>query len=387
MKIAVIGAGNGGLAMAGHLSSLGFSVNLYNRTAAKLSKLLATGEVQLEGAIKGTFPIDKITTSLAEAIMGSQIIMVTTPASAHQALARDLAPFLEPRQLIVLNPGRTGGALEFRNTLSHFGQANIIVEAQTFIYASRFLGGNSAFIYRIKNQVRAAVLPSKLNKPVLQVLCRVFPQFTASPSVLHTSLDNIGAVFHPAPLMLNASRVESGSDFDYYHEGITPAIARVMEEIDKERLAVCHALGISGHSALTWLGKSYDAHGASLYEAIRDNTAYCGIKAPRSLNHRYITEDVPTGLVPLASFGRLLGVSTPTCDALISLAKSLTGTDYWETGRTVERLGIAHLSRFELLSYVRSGLVPAHLGVDRDLPVHRLKVSPIPDETEKQIPI
>lgn len=343
----VIGAGHGGLAMAGHLGVLGHPVTLYNRTAANLDGVRWHGGVKVGGAVHGFGPIRLATSDIAEALDGADVIMVVTPATAHRGLASAMAPYLRDGQLIVLNPGRTGGALELKKVFDDQGMtASVVVsETQTFLYASRALSRWEAHIFRIKNAVPFATLPSYLIPDALGVLTGPFPQFVAGSNVLATSLENIGAVFHPALTIMNAGWIEStGGDFEYYLQGITPSVARLLEKIDAERLAVASAVGVRSMSAREWLYLSYDSPGKDLYEAIRNTGSYRGIKAPPGIDHRYIWEDIPMSLVPLASLGEMLGVSTPAIRMIIELGSVLHSTDYWAAGRTVESLGISAMS-------------------------------------------
>jgi opine dehydrogenase len=101
-------------------------------------------------------------------------------------------------------------------------------------------------------------------------------------------------------------------------------------------------------SARHWLYRAYNAAGENMFQAIRANVGYKGIKAPSHLRMRYLNEDVPMSLVPMASVGRRFGIETPAIDAVIQMASTLNETDYWAHGRTVERLGISDLSVKEL---------------------------------------
>ena len=343
----VVGAGHGGLAMAGHLGILGHPVTLYNRTAANLDGVRWHGGIKVGGAVTGFGPVRLATSRMAEALDGADVVMVVTPATAHRGLAREMAPHLGDGQLVVLNPGRTGGALELKKVFDDAGvEASVVVaETQTFLYASRALSRWEAQVFRIKNAVPLATLPSYLIPDALGVLTGAFPQFVAGSNVLATSMENIGAVFHPALTIMNAGWIEAtGGDFDYYLQGITPSIARLLERIDAERLAVASAVGVRSMSAREWLYLSYDSPGRDLHEAIHATGSYRGIKAPPGIAHRYIWEDVPMSLVPLASIGGMLGVATPAIRMIIDLASILHSTDYWASGRTVESLGIAGMS-------------------------------------------
>ena len=173
---------------------------------------------------------------------------------------------------------------------------------------------------------------------------------------MKTSLDNIGAIFHPAVTVLNAARIESTSgDFDYYTDGITPAVSLILEAMDKERVSVAEALGFRAMSAREWLYIAYDAAGRTLYEAMRANRGYDGIKAPKTVYHRYITEDIPMSLVPIASLGRLVSVPTPTNDSIILLGSAIHGVDYWAIGRTAESLGLAGMTLKDIRRYILEG--------------------------------
>lgn len=352
----VLGAGNGGLAMAGHLAWMGFSVVLYNRTALRLQGVVWHGGIELSGAVEGFAPIET-TTNLEKAVRGRDVVMVVTPATAHKDLARELAPLVEDGQTVVLNPGRTGGALEVRAVwdLAGVRARPILAETQTLLYAARG-AGHRATIFRIKDSVPLATLPSYQIPRALELLKPAFPQFTAGSNVLSTSLDNIGAVFHPALTVLNAGWIEAtGGDFEYYLDGITPTLAAFLEAVDSERVAVAAALGMRSPTVREWLFSSYGSAGKNLYEAIQNTAAYKGIRAPAAIDHRYVTEDVPMSLVPMASLGGACGVATPHIDLVIDLASTFHGVDYRRVGRTVDTLGLARRNVKEISQLLAGG--------------------------------
>lgn len=350
-RFAVLGAGHGGLAMAGHLAAMGFPVNLWNRTATRVEHIRLRGAIELEGVITGEGRVALATADLKEAVEGVDIIMVAIPANGHREVAMALGDVVRDGQTIVLNPGRTGGCLEVRAVFQKKGvTADVtIAEAQTFLYTSRHVEPSSAHIFDIKNEVALAALPAYKTPEVLKQLRIAYPQFVPGNNVLQTGLDNVGAIFHPGVMILNAGRVESThGDFEYYLEGITPSVAAILEAMDKERVAVAAALGIHAHTAREWLYLTYDSPGRDLYQAVRSTPGYKGITAPAHLNHRYILEDVPMSLVPIASIGEMLGVPVPTIRTIIHLASIIHGRDFWKEGRTVDRLGIKGMSVKEI---------------------------------------
>ena len=363
----VIGAGHGGKAMAAHLALMGFQVTLYNRTPENIALIKARGGIELsgcEGAPHGFGELERATSNMEEALEGADVIMVVLPSTAHASIARAAAPYLKSGQIIVLNPGRTCGAIEFDRILkantpfsNEQEQGAIVAEAETLIYASRSEGPAQARIFRIKESVPLAALPATCTQHVLSVINQAYPQFIDGNSVLHTGLNNMGAIFHPALTLLNAGRIESTrGEFQFYIDGVTPSVGRVLEVLDRERVTVAAALGIRARTALEWLKMAYDTSGADLHEAIHNQPGYYGIQAPPTLNHRYITEDVPMSLVPIAALGAQYGVSVRGMDSIIRLACIIHRTDYWRRGRLPEKLGIHNWSVSELTRYVMEGI-------------------------------
>jgi len=347
LTFCVFGAGHGGLAMAGHLGIMGYDVRLYNRSDEGLNGVRWHGGIQVDGAVEGFGPVKTATSDIGEAVTGADVVMIVVPSTAHRSVAERMADILADGQIVILNPGRTGGTLEFHEALRRGGcqVSPLLGETSTFIYASRAVTRWEARIFRVKNSVRFSMLPSYRTPEVLRVLNQAFPQFIPGDNVLATGMENIGAVFHPALTLINAGWIEkTGGDFDYYIDGITPSVARLLEKIDAERVAVAASLGIHSVSAREWLYLTYDSPGKDLHEAIQNTAAYRGIRAPQGIDHRYVTEDVPMSLVPLASIGRMRQVPTPMIDMVIDLANAMNGTDYRRDGRTAETMGIAGLS-------------------------------------------
>lgn len=355
----IIGAGNGGLAMAGYLAMIGYKVNLYNRTLEKILPLQNDPTIHITGEENGCGKLNIVTSNINEAIKDVDIIMVTVPAMGHYNLAIEMAPHLRDGQIIVLNPGRTGGALEVYETLLKERKKNniIVAEAQTFIYAARATSLNSAHIFKSKREVTLAAIPATKTNYVLNLINKAYPQFTAAKDVLETSINNYGAIFHPAPTLLNSGHIERGSIFEYYTEGITPSIGAYLEKMDKERMELGKMLQVSTISASEWLLETYGSQGDSIYQAVQNNPAYKGLQAPKGLDIRYIYEDVPYSLVPMESMAQILGIKTPAISSIINIAQIMTGKDFREEGRTADRLGLEGLSVAEMHLLARNGTI------------------------------
>lgn len=359
--ITVVGAGPGGLATAAHLSHLGYQVNLLNRSRDRIGRITSEGGVTSSGMIDGFFRLGLITTSAEEALSGAKLVLIVTPATAHADIAAMLAPHFEDGQIVVLTPGRTGGALEFRAVLMkhNVGADLIICETQTILYTCRSGGTQDVNIIAVKKKVTFAAFPASRTGEAAAYLAAISPGYGAAADVLETSLNNVGCILHPAPTLLNTGGIENpGFRFKHYYEGITPTVARILERLDEERLSVANHLGVHGFSTVAWLHETYGASGADLYEAIQNTKAYATIEAPDTIAHRYLAEDVPTGLVPISSLAHRFGLEVPTTDLVIDLASLACGIDFRRTGRTVSSLQIEDLDGRQLRQYVTQGCRP-----------------------------
>ena len=361
-RFAVIGAGHGGQAVAADLGMRGDPVRLFNRSLEQLEPIARQGGItmELEDGHRAFGPVELVSTDLAQVLDGAEVILVVVPATAHREVAARCAPLLQNGQVVILCPGRTGGAMEFRQVLREQGsQAQVAVaEAQSLVVTSRITGPAAVRVFQAKQSVSLAALPATDTPQVMAVVGQVYPQFVAAPDVLYTSLDNMGLVFHPALTVVNAARIENtGGEFQFFMDGVTPAVARLLEEIDGERREVAAALRVEATPALRWLEMAYGVRESDLYRAIQANSGYRGIRAPDSLDHRYVTEDVPMSLVPVSSLGVRFGVPTRAIDAIIRTASILCHTDFYGQGRTIERLGLQGLSVAEITRYVEKGML------------------------------
>ena len=354
MKISVLGTGNGGQAIAGWLALQGHRVCLYGRHLEVIDSLAKRGEIHLQGAIEGVGEVKHFTNNIHEAVCDAEVIMVVTTANAHASIAKQIAKDLSDNQIIVLNPGRTGGALEFKRAL----EANLctarvyVAEAQTLVYACRLVENGVVNIIGVKDKVLLAAVPAIDTRYVLEKTTQIYPCFCAADNVLVTSLENIGAMFHPCVLLFNAATIERRDVFWFYRD-MTPEIANFIEEFDKERLAVGKAYGIDLLSVNEWISYAYpDTIGTTLCEKMRNNPAYHDIKSPATIFTRQLTEDIPTGVLPIMALGEAAGVDVPLLRSMVDICSKLLRIDFRKEGRTLERLGLAGKSKQEIIDYL-----------------------------------
>ena len=355
MKIAVIGAGNGGQAISAYLSIQGHEVNLYHYRKEKVDALNnKNNTIKLVGAIEGDGVLHCVSSDLKKVIEGAEVIMVTTIANAHSTLAEQMAPILQENQVVVLNPGRTGGALEFLQTIKKNGCVNnvYVAEAQTLVYACRIVEEGVVNVIGVKDKVLISSVNSKRTQYVLDKVKSLYPCFEAAENVLRTSLENIGAIFHPCVLLFNAATIERQSDFWFYRD-MTPAIADFIEAFDRERLAVGNAYGINLLSVREWISYAYpETKGETLCEKMVNNPSYYAIKSPSTIFTRQLTEDIPTGVLPIVELGKVAGVDVSLMESMINICSSLLQIDFRRDGRTLKHLGLANMTKEEILKHL-----------------------------------
>lgn len=348
MKISVIGAGNGGQAIAGFCAAMGASVCLYNHRWERISSI--AGHIHLVGAIKMTGNLDLLTDNIEKAVSFADIIMIATTASAHRELARLMSPYLRDGQIIILNPGRTLGLLEYCSVLHEYNPTLRVyaAEAQTLVYACREQSPGCINIIGVKERVLLAGRSKEETNLVIEKLRPIYSCFIPA-TLAQTSLENIGAIFHPPVVLFNAATIERNTPF-YFYRDMTPNIAAFIQKLDQERLMLGKAVGVDLMPVNDWIKYAYPATvGDDLCERMRNNPAYHDILAPGSIFTRQLTEDIPTGLLPMSELARMLGVQTPLMDAIVEISISLLGIDLRKNGRTLKNLGLSNMNKQDII--------------------------------------
>lgn len=344
-EVAILGAGSGGLAAAVDLRRRGHDVRLYNRSGGALQTIRAQGGIRASGAVgEGIVELQDVTTSLDDAIDGAAAIVVVLPATAHEGIARAVAKRNGSAPL-VLNPGHMCGSLHVRRLLDAAKAPRTIAELGTLTYVSRSFEPGSVDVYLRATGVPFAVWPSG-DDEAAHLVDELFPDQRRAAHPMEAWFWDVNMVLHPPGMILGAARIEStGGDFNFYGNGMTASVEAVMRALDDERVAVAWAFGVEAPSLATTMASigtaDRDAARAGrLGDAIRGGTANAGIKAPSSLDHRYLHEDVPYGLVPLGALGRIARVPTPVTDSLVELAQQIGGRSYQTEGLNEDVLDI-----------------------------------------------
>ncbi|MCU0506552.1 MAG: NAD/NADP octopine/nopaline dehydrogenase family protein [Chloroflexi bacterium] len=361
-RVSVLGAGNGGCAIAADLARRGMDPTLFDLPAFAdvLEPIREAGGLRLTGVLgDAQVPIPRITTAIDEAVGEGDVLVVAVPAFAQATFAAAMAPHLRPGHTIVLAPGSTGGALAVADVLRRAGGLEGVAVAETLSlpFACRKPDPASVHVAGVKQNLPLAAFPARSTADVVARVADVFPGGVAPAAhVLETSLNNMNATAHPVPVVLNAGWIETtGGDFRFYADGVSPSVARVMDAVDADRLRLVAALGLPSVPATEWDRRMYGLTGETTYELNRDSWVHRDIRAPRELRTRYLLEDVPFGLVPIASIARELGIPTPTIDLVVDLASLLADEDLRAHGRTADALGLGGLDAAGMVRLVETG--------------------------------
>ncbi len=354
--IAVLGGGNGGHCMAADLTLTGYRVNFYKHPPSDESfdVTLRTRTVELEGV--GQARIHKVTTDMAEALSDAELIMVVIPSHVQELFFNTMLPHLRNGQIVTVFTGNFG-SLRLKKLLNEkIPERKITIgETSTLPYGARLTGPGKVglfYEYGRYNKPRGpfthlfSALPAKDTGAVLGKLQELFPALSPVKNVLGAASSNPNLPMHPMGLLLNAGRIEySEGNFYMIKEGITPAVFRAQSALYDEIVAV---------------GEAFNVRAAAFPESLEDTMnrlggpdgIATGVRGPTTVKHRYFTEDVPYGLLPISELGRKGNVPTPLADALTAIASVICEEDYRSTGRTVESLGLADLSKEEIISLV-----------------------------------
>lgn len=357
MNITVLGSGNGGLAVAYEWAHLGHPVTLYSPHdyAHNVEAVHDQGGIHCDGQLSGFAPVAQATKDIDAAMAGAEVVFVVGPAYATDPMARYVAPYLKPGMIVVVCPGSCMGAVAFKAAagLDLHDESVLVGETSTLPYASRVTEpGRVHMFHRFDRGLYAAAAPRAGNARLLELIRFAYPEASEATSVLQTTLQNGNPVIHPAVCLLNGRLMDTATDFNFYEDGVSDAVGRLMRGVDEERIAIGAALGVeilSEPAAGVLQGYMIEDNYVSGYNQA---PGFKGIKAPTTLDNRYFTEDIGYTQVFFTDLARRLGVPTPIMDAEIALVSLILGHDYRAEGlRTLASLGLDRLT-IEQLKYL-----------------------------------
>lgn len=314
MKISIIGAGNTGFACAAHLIQKGYDVTVYTRNSEKAAyldqKQITSGQFY-----SGVFSVS-VTADLNEALKGADLLIVCTWANAHHEIFEKIYAQTDCNILIF---NGNWGAYEAYQVRSRFypKSEKCIAETGGMPYVASFsVKDRSLSIKGIKRTVTIAGVNGFLSDSLLALLHSLYEDVQTADSVLTTSLEAPNPIIHIPLSLFNLSRIEHHESFSLLTEGFSERASEYIRGIDRERAALADRLGVSYENITKQLNSFWGTSYPTLSELFAGNPVYQNVKAPDSISHRFIAEDLPYGIEPLVSLGTAIGVETPYSNAL-----------------------------------------------------------------------
>jgi opine dehydrogenase len=355
MRVAVLGAGNGGVAAAFDFAQHGHEVSLFSlpHFGASIEGVNKAGGITSSGDLEGFVQIRYAGFDIAEAMAGADLVLLVGPAYSTEPLAEVARDHLRPGMAVLVCPTSTAGALVFKNVagLARDDESILVGETSTLPYAVRVTHPGTVRVFlKLRAGLYVAGLPRSGTDRLYEMIRDVYPATEKAESVLQTTLQNGNPVIHPGVTLLSAGLIErTHGAFLFYEEGVTESVGRMIEAVDRERLAIAEALGVRV------LSEPELGYAQGYMEEQNYSTGYStapgflGIGAQHQLDNRYLTEDVGYGLVFLTDLARSLGLATPVMDAVVTTASVVLGRDFRAEGpRTLKTLGLDGLSAAEL---------------------------------------
>jgi opine dehydrogenase len=355
-RIAVLGAGSGGFMCSADFGAMGYEVRLFSREPSRVKGVKEHGQIEvLDIDSKPTGMagrVSLVTSDIAEALRGAQVILNPIPYTSCEEYARMVAPHLEDGQTVIYL-GKGGACLTWAKVLRELKVRKrvFLADTHTLPYGASRMGEHQV---RLENRTRNLILgtfPARDVDTIAEVAGTLWPrkhgyEIRKGQNAIDSILVDYNAITHTPPMICNAARIELGEKpfFLFGKKENTPAVVRLIGRIDRERMAIGKALGLVQHTLeeeilmVKWNPNGED-HVLPLYEAIHSKfLEVCA--GPYTLETRHLLEDIPYGLVTFSSLGKMLGVPTPTTDAIVTLAEGLLDRDFRSGGRTVEAMGI-----------------------------------------------
>ncbi|HET9041765.1 MAG TPA: NAD/NADP octopine/nopaline dehydrogenase family protein, partial [Burkholderiales bacterium] len=296
------------------------------------------------------------TADVGEAVRGADLLVVPTPAFAQSDIARAIASHVSDGQVVFLPPGTFGSYVMARGLRAAGSRAAVtFAETGTLPYLTRKHGPAEIAITIRAKRLPTGVFPARRSALALDLLRRAYPSVEPIEDALSGALMNAGPIIHPPLILMNAGPLEHFPKWDIHKEGTQPAIRRVTDALDAERIAVREALGYKPyHFPL----RDHYATDQWMYGDAHDRLTESGDWRERIelTTHRYMREDVAYGLAFLVSVAEWAGVPCPVARGLLALGSAVCSTDFRRGPRTLETLGLSTLDRAAMDRLLEEGL-------------------------------
>lgn len=336
MKISILGCGNGGMALAAYYTQLGHEIHLWSDAsyASKLQGLTNGTGIAVQGYINGSINVKKATVNLQEAISGTDIIILCLPRPAHGKVLNECVHHITEQQIIIILPGNfSTWELDHYLLENNITKKLKIIESNTFPFACRSYKPGEVEIHAVKSKLGLASKSITETQEIAEKIQSLLPmQLDLYPDTIILGLENTAGITHPLNMLFSATRIDNGDhDFYFYKDGISEKTALVHEKIDEERMTICELWGYKARKCVEIDNDLYSTHFVNMYQSIKESKTWNNKKkVPATLEHRYVTEDVPYLLGTWYLLGKMKGYTAETIKSTIHLFSIINETNYFD---------------------------------------------------------
>ena len=357
--VGLAGAGAVALGMAVLASQNGHKATVWSPSGGRAKGLRAGEPLIASGAIEGQFAVSAAG-SAAELADGAETIVLALPAYGHRPVMEMLAPHLHAGHMVIISSHASFGALHLAALLAERGITIPIVAWGTTVVSGRERDGG-VVINTVRARVDACVVPDAHADKGLAVCRELFgDRFVPRDGLLAITLSNLNPQNHMGIALANMTRMERGETWGQ-GENVTPNVGRLLEALDAERLAVARVLNLDVKTIHEHFHQSFHVPIASIHAMNQAMHARgVGGTGPSDAESRYVTEDVPYGLVPIAKLARLARVPAPLHEAGIAIFSAMYGRDFLAENDLLTVIDFDRLQLGDLRRAGESGTLPAN---------------------------
>src|SRR5688572_3491984 len=340
MRVAVLGTGGVGLAMAALLCHEGHEPVVWSPSGGGTRALAEGAPLVASGAISGSFR-PRVAQACADAMDDAQCVVIAVPAYAHRAVMDAAAPHARSGQAFVVSSQYSLSAAYLKRLLDERDASLPVVAWGTTVVMGRRTGAAHVAVLTVRASVDIATVPDDRASAGLETCRALFgDRFRPRANLLAIHLSNVNPQAHLANALCNLTRMEKGEAWDNYG-GLTETVSRLVECLDAERLAIAKACGVEVRTMREHMSLSFDLPAMSLASAALEVVRRGGSPGPTSLDARWIREDLPFGIVPQLALAKVAGVDAALHAAGLTLFSALLGRDLATENDLLPRLPIA----------------------------------------------
>ncbi|RUW81902.1 NAD/NADP octopine/nopaline dehydrogenase family protein [Mesorhizobium sp. M1E.F.Ca.ET.063.01.1.1] len=355
MRVSILGAGAIAYGLAAYLAGSGHSPMLWSPSGQR-TKALAAGELlKATGDIETTVPV-RIARDCKDAIVNADVVVIALPAYGHKVVMDAAVPHLVDGTPVIISSHCSFAALYLSKRLAERKVRLPIVVWGTTLLSGRQQGPTEVLVTTIRQKLDVATLPFSYQDQGHELCTTLFgDRFVKRDGMLAIALSNLNPQNHLGIALLNLTRMEKAEQWSQ-GGNVTPAVGRLIEALDAERLAIAAHFGIAVRTVKEHFSLSFHVPIGTVSEMNQEmDRQGRGGFGPTTIESRYILEDVPFGLLPTALLGKTTGNPAVLHESGISILSAAYGRDLKADNDILPALGIDRLSDMDLANLSREG--------------------------------